>query len=221
MTEHKLVLFDLDGTLFDTSEGIKLCYRHGLEHFGISATDSELDRVIGPSLYDSYRDYFGLRGDDILQAVRLYRELYSAEGIYRLRMYDGVEEMLQAVGRKGNLIGLATTKPHVMADKILSFSGLKQYFDVICGANLDGSMSDKFQLITTCMMKCEFSERSRVYMIGDRFYDIEGAKTAGVHSIGVTYGFASGEELTEAGAEFIADSPAEVARLITGEQKKI
>ena len=92
---------------------------------------------------------------------------------------------------------------------------------MICGANLDGSMSDKFQLITTCMMKCEFSERSRVYMIGDRFYDIEGAKTAGVHSIGVTYGFASGEELTEAGAEFIADSPAEVARLITGEQKKI
>ena len=177
--------------------------------------------MIGPSLYDSYRDYFGLRGDDILQAVRLYRELYSAEGIYRLRMYDGVEEMLQAVGRKGNLIGLATTKPHVMADKILSFSGLKQYFDVICGANLDGSMSDKFQLITTCMMKCEFSERSRVYMIGDRFYDIEGAKTAGVHSIGVTYGFASGEELTEAGAEFIADSPAEVARLITGEQIKI
>ena len=171
--------------------------------------------------WNSYRDYFGLRGDDILQAVRLYRELYSAEGIYRLRMYDGVEEMLQAVGRKGNLIGLATTKPHVMADKILAFSGLKQYFDVICGSNLDGSMSDKFQLITTCMMKCEFSERSRVYMIGDRFYDIEGAKTAGVHSIGVTYGFASGEELTEAGAEFIADSPAEVARLITGEQIKI
>ena len=218
MNDRKLVLFDLDGTLFDTSEGIKFCYKHGLNHFGITVEDdSELDRVIGPSLYYSYHEFYGLEGDDVMEAVRLYRDLYSDKGIYRLRMYDGVDNMLQAIRQNGELIGLATTKPHVMAERILDFSGLKKYFDVICGSNLDGSLSDKYQLITTCMMKCDFSDNSRVYMVGDRFYDIEGAKTAGVHSIGVTYGFGSREELTGAGAEYISDSPGDVVRLITGE----
>ena len=147
--------------------------------------------------------------------MRLYRELYSRKGIYKLRMYDGVEDMICSIKQDGHIIGLATTKPYVMADKILGFSGLKPYFDVICGSNLDGSMSDKFLLISTCLEKCGFTDKSRVYMVGDRFYDIEGAKAAGVHSLGVTYGFGSREEFLEAGAEYIVDSPKEVARMIT------
>ena len=104
---------------------------------------------------------------------------------------------------------------HVMADKILGFSGLKPYFDVICGSNLDGSMSDKYLLINTCLAQCGFTDKSRVYMVGDRFYDIEGAKAVGVHPVGVTYGFGCREEFLEAGAEYIVDSPKEVARMIT------
>lgn len=216
MGEKKCVLFDMDGTLFDTSEGIKMCYRHGLEHFGITVKDdSELDRVIGPSLYDSYHEFYGLEGDDLKEAVRLYRELYSHKGIYRLCMYNGVENMLQSIKQGGHMIGLATTKPYVMADKILEFSGLKPYFDVICGANLDGSMSDKFLLINTCLAQCGFTDKNMVHMVGDRFYDIEGASEAGVHSVGVTYGFGCREELMEAGAEYIVDSPEEIARMIT------
>lgn len=217
MGERKCVLFDMDGTLFDTSEGIKMCYSRGLKHFGIEVSDdSELDKVIGPSLYDSYHDFFGLEGDDIKEAVRIYRDLYSREGIYRLRMYDGVENMLRTIKQGDHIIGLATTKPYVMAEKILDFSGLKQFFDVICGANLDGSMSDKRLLINTCLLKCEFDDKAGVFMVGDRFYDIEGAKAAGVHSVGVTYGFGCREELLEAGAEYIADSPVDVAELILG-----
>ena len=218
MDERKCVLFDLDGTLFDTSEGIKMCYRHGLAHFGVSVKDdSELDRVIGPSLYDSYSRFYGLEGEAITEAVRLYRELYGKEGIYRLRMYDGVEKMLQAIKQSGSLIGLATMKPHNMAEKILDFSGLKKYFDVICGANSDGSMSDKLLLINACLMRVGFTDKSRVYMVGDRFYDMDGAKAAGVHSVGVTYGFGSREELAEAVAEWIVDSADEVVRVIIGE----
>ncbi len=216
MSEKKCVLFDMDGTLFDTSEGIKMCYRYGLEHFGITVKDdSELDRVIGPSLYDSYHEFYGLEGDDLKEAVRLYRELYSRKGIYKLRMYDGVEDMICSIKQDGHIIGLATTKPYVMADKILGFSGLKHYFDVICGSNLDGSMSDKYLLINTCLAQCGFTDKSRVYMVGDRFYDIEGAKAVGVHPVGVTYGFGCREEFLEAGAEYIVDSPKEVARMIT------
>ena len=216
MSEKKCVLFDMDGTLFDTFEGIKMCYRYGLEHFGITVKDdSELDRVIGPSLYDSYHEFFGLNGEDLMEAVRLYREIYSSDGINMLRIYDGIEDMLTEIKRSGNKIGLATTKPLVMARKILETSGLKPYFDVICGSNLDGSMSDKYLLINTCLAQCGFTDKSRVYMVGDRFYDIEGAKAAGVHPVGVTYGFGCREEFLEAGAEYIVDSPKEVARMIT------
>ncbi len=213
----KCVLFDLDGTLFDSSEGIKMCYRKGLARFGITVeNDSDLDKVIGPSLYDSYSRFFGLEGDDVMEAVRVYRELYSSDGIYMIRMYDGVENMLQAIKQYGFTLCLATSKPFVMADKILGFSGIKKYFDVICGANLDGSMSDKVELINECLKQTDFTDKRRAFMVGDRFYDIVGAAKAGVRSIGVTYGFGSFEELSDAGAELIADSPDCFANLLIG-----
>lgn len=214
---EKCILFDLDGTLFDSSEGIKMCYRKGLAHFGIVIeNDSELDKVIGPSLYDSYSQFFGLKGDEVTEAVRIYRELYSSDGIYKVRMYDGVEKMLDSLKQNSFTICLATSKPHVMAQRILEFSGLKPYFDVVCGANLDGSMSDKVELISECLKLSDFTDKSRVFMVGDRFYDIVGAIRAGVHSVGVTYGFGSHQELSDAGAEYIADSPQMVAEWLTG-----
>ena len=214
---EKCILFDLDGTLFDSSEGIKMCYRKGLAHFGIVVeNDSELDKVIGPSLYDSYSQFFGLKGDEVTEAVRIYRELYSSDGIYKVRMYDGVEKMLDSLKQNSFTICLATSKPHVMAQRILEFSGLKPYFDVVCGANLDGSMSDKVELISECLKLYDFTDKSRVFMVGDRFYDIVGAIRAGVHSVGVTYGFGSHQELSDAGAEYIADSPQMVAEWLTG-----
>lgn len=214
---EKCILFDLDGTLFDSSEGIKMCYRKGLAHFGIVIeNDSELDKVIGPSLYDSYSQFFGLKGDEVTEAVRIYRELYSSDGIYKVRMYDGVEKMLDSLKQNSFTICLATSKPHVMAQRILEFSGLKPYFDVVCGANLDGSMSDKVELISECLKLSDFTDKSRIFMVGDRFYDIVGAIRAGVHSVGVTYGFGSHQELSDAGAEYIADSPQMVAEWLTG-----
>lgn len=214
---EKCILFDLDGTLFDSSEGIKMCYRKGLAHFGIVVeNDSELDKVIGPSLYDSYSQFFGLKGDEVTEAVRIYRELYSSDGIYKVRMYDGVEKMLDSLKQNSFTICLATSKPHVMAQRILEFSGLKPYFDVVCGANLDGSMSNKVELISECLKLSDFTDKSRVFMVGDRFYDIVGAIRAGVHSVGVTYGFGSHQELSDAGAEYIADSPQMVAEWLTG-----
>ena len=209
------VMFDLDGTLFDSSEGIKMCYRKGLEHFGIEVeNDRELDKVIGPSLYDSYQRFFGLEGEDVLTAVKIYRDLYGSDGIYRIKMYDGVEHMLDALKQNGFTICLATSKPYVMAHKILDFTGILPYFDVVCGANLDGSMSDKAELIGECLKQSGFTDKSRAYMVGDRSYDMIGAAKAGVHSIGVTYGFGTRMELMEAGAEFIAYDTGNVSRIL-------
>ena len=222
MSGRKCVLFDLDGTLFDSSEGIKNCYREALSHFGMTVKDDrELDKVMGPSLYLSFHDFFGLEGEQVNEAVKIYRDRYNAEGIYQVKMYDGVDTVIGQLKENGCVICLATTKPQVMAEKILEFSGIAPYFNVICGANLDGSRSDKVELINEVLNQISFTynngkpvEKDSVFMIGDRFYDMKGALATGVHSIGVTYGFGSREELTEAGAEFIADSAAEIADIL-------
>ena len=121
--------------------------------------------------------------------------------------------------QNGFTICLATSKPQVMAEKILGFSGLRPYFDAVCGANLDGSRSDKVDLIDYAMKQVGFTDKNGVVMIGDRFYDVAGAVKAGVHSIGVTYGFGSREELLEAGAEQLADSSEAVARILLNSVK--
>lgn len=215
MSKFECVLFDLDGTLFDTSEGIMECYRMGLEHFGIFVKDnSELRKVIGPSLYTSYHEFFGLEGVQVNEAVKVYREKYNSEGIYKCRMYDGIEKVLNTLKPNGFTVCTATSKPQIMAEKILNFSGIAKYFDVICGAELDGSRSDKAELIDTALKQCNFTDRNKVAMVGDRFYDIKGAVEAGVHSIGVTYGFGSREELAKAGAEYIIDAAEKIIDIV-------
>lgn len=222
MSGRKCVLFDLDGTLFDSSEGIRESYRKGLAHFGITVEDDrELFKVMGPSLYISYHEFFGLEGEQVNEAVRIYREHYNREGIYKVQIYDGIRDLLEALKQNNFTICVATSKPQIMAEKILDFSGIAPYFDVICGANLDGSRSDKVELINEVLARVNITypethsvEKHNVFMIGDRFYDIKGAISAGVRSIGVTYGFGSREELLEAGAEFIVDTAGEIAEIL-------
>lgn len=222
MNRKPYALFDLDGTIFDSSQGIKSCYREALSHFGIYVKDDrELDKIMGPSLYLSFHDFFGLEGEQVTEAVKIYRDRYSAEGIYQVKMYDGIDRAIRQLRENGCVICLATTKPQVMAEKILDFSGLAPYFDIVCGAHLDGSRSDKVELINeVCRQLAEQFhggqpvEKDRVFMIGDRFYDMEGAVKTGVRALGVTYGFGSPEELLKAGAEFLADTPEQAAEIL-------
>lgn len=217
MTAHRCALFDLDGTLFDSSEGVFASYRKGLAHFGITVEDDrELMPVMGPSLYLSFHEIFGLEGEQVQEAVRLYRVHYNAEGIYQVKMYEGIEPLLRRLKREGFTLCVATTKPQTMAEKILGFSGIAPYFDAICGSELDGRRSDKAELIDYAMKQTGFTDKNRVYMIGDRHYDMEGAVRSGVHALGVTYGFGSREELLRAGAECLADSPRQVGDRLEG-----
>lgn len=215
MSKFKCILMDLDGTLFDTSEGIMECYKMGLEKFGIFVKDNdELLKVLGPSLYISYRDFYGLDEMQVKEAVRIYREHYNGGGIYKCRMYDGMEDTLKSLKANNFTVCVATSKPQVMAEKILNHFGLAKYFDAICGAELDGSRSDKVELINTVLKQVSFTDKNEVVMVGDRFYDIKGAIDAGVHSIGVTYGFGTKEELTKAGAEYIVEAPGDILKIV-------
>ncbi len=215
MSSFDCVLFDLDGTLFDSSEGVMECYRAGLEHFGIYVEDdSQLNAVIGPSLYTSYREIFHLDDAQAHEAIEIYREKYHSEGVYKCRMYEGLEDALKELSQSGLTLCVATSKPQIMAEKIMDFSGLNKYFSVVSGESLDEDVSDKSLLINTALERANFADKAKAVMVGDRFYDIKGAKRAGVHSIGVTYGFGTREELAQAQAEYIADSPREIVDLI-------
>ena len=149
--------------------------------------------------------------------VSLYREYYTEKGIFENRVYDGVIPVLGRLKERGCRILLATSKPEKFARIIAQHFGLVQYFDFIGGANLDGSRTEKQEVIEYVLSECGAECRSDVLMIGDRRYDIEGARRAGVHSMGVLYGYGSRAEIEEAGPDFIAETPDEIAGIVLEE----
>ena len=212
----KTVLFDLDGTLTDPSQGIYNSICFSLERFGISVSDkNKLAGFIGPPLYDSFRKYYGFSHDDANLAVKYYREYFAPKGLYENVIYNGVPEMLATLQAAGVNIGLATSKPEVFAEKIISHFALSKYFDFICGATLDESRNTKDSVIAYALDRFNASP-SETVMVGDRIHDISGAKKNSLlYSIGVLYGFAPERELEDAGADFIAKDVLELTHIIS------
>ncbi len=213
------VLFDLDGTLTDPFEGISNSIIYALKKFGITAPDKPLlKKFIGPPLTESFSEYCGLNHSDALHAVDYYREYFSVAGIFENKPYEGVCELLSGLKERGYTAIVATSKPEQFAKAIVQHFGLEQYFKEICGATMDQSRTQKADVIAYALKKCEIKEKDkkRAVMVGDRKHDIIGAKTNGLSSIGVLYGYGSKEELLEAGANYIANSPVDILHYILG-----
>lgn len=203
---YKYIFFDLDGTLTDPYEGITNCVKYALESFGIYENDAaKLKRFIGPPLVYSFCEYYGCDEEKSLQMVEKYRERFADVGIFENRVYDGVDVMLQTLVDSGHILALATSKPKVFADRIMVKYRLRPYFKLICGSELDGTRNDKQEVIEYALNQLD-CPRTRVIMVGDRKYDIIGAKKCGIASCGVRFGYAEQEELENAGADFIADT---------------
>ena len=210
------VLFDLDGTLTDPFEGISNSIIYALKKFGIAALDKPLlKKFIGPPLTESFSKYCGLSCSDALRAVEYYREYFAATGIFENKPYEGVCELLSGLKERGYTAIVATSKPEQFAKAIVQHFGLEQYFKEICGATMDQSRTQKADVIAYALKKCEIKDKKRAVM-GDREHDIIGAKTNGLSSIGVLYGYGSKEELLEAGANYIANSPVDILHYILG-----
>ena len=213
------VLFDLDGTLTDPFEGISNSIIYALKKFGIAAPDKPLlKKFIGPPLTESFSEYCGLNHSDALRAVDYYREYFSVAGIFENKPYEGVCELLSGLKERGYTAIVATSKPEQFAKAIVQHFRLEQYFKEICGATMDQSRTQKADVIAYALKKCEIKEKDkkRAVMVGDRKHDIIGAKTNGLSSIGVLYGYGSKEELLEAGANYIANSPVDILHYILG-----
>ena len=207
-------LFDLDGTLTDNSEGIIKSARFALEQFGLpNEPDSTLRRFIGPPLHDSFMEYYGFSKEKAFEAVDMYRVRYREKGVYENALYSGLKEMLFRLRENGAGLCVATSKPLVFTEKILKQHDVYALFDHVVGANLDGSMTDKTEVIREVLRRIGETE-NRVVMVGDRSFDIVGAKNCGIESVGVYYGFAEPGELENAGADYIADTVAELEQIL-------
>ncbi len=212
--EYKYYLFDLDGTLTDPGIGITNSVMYALEKFSIYVSDrEELYPFIGPPLADSFRKYYDLDEEQALRAIEYYREYFRAGGIFENEVYERIPEMLEELKGRGAIIALATSKPYEFSVRILEHFGLRQYFDHVGAATMDGRISRKADVIRHLLNELGDIDPASVLMIGDRDQDIKGAKANGLHCVGVLWGYGSKEELADAGADYIVSEPSELLSL--------
>ena len=214
----KYLLFDLDGTLTDPGVGITTCVQYALKHFEIDEPDiTKLEPFIGPSLRDSFKKFYGFSDGQAETAVEKYRERFRDTGIFENEVYEGIPRMLRTLQSKGMFLAVASSKPQVFVERILEHFDLKKYFAVVVGSELDGTRENKDEVVQEALNRLfagQSIQKDQVYMIGDRSFDVEGAKALGIESVGVTYGFGSMEELKEAKADYIVRSVEELEKFL-------
>ena len=211
----KTILFDLDGTLTDSGEGIMNCAKLALTTYHLPIPDEKAMRtLIGPPLEVSFAR-FGMKQEDIPQAIEVFRKRYSAVGKYENFPYPGIHDLLRTLKQQGHTLAVATSKPEVMALDIMDHFELAPYFQMIVGATLDRKRITKEDVITY-LLNAMGNPRD-LLMIGDTQYDVIGAKAHGIPTIGVTWGYGEEESIRKAGAAAIAHSMQELYDLITRE----
>lgn len=215
-------LFDLDGTLTDPREGITRSVQYALRYFGIEEPDlKKLEPFIGPPLKASFKEFYGLNEQQARKAIDVYRERFAPIGVLENKIFPGTEGLLKKAKDKGCRLAVASSKPCVFVKQILKHFGIDGYFDVIVGSELDGTRDAKEEVVEEALRQLgildmeQDKRRERCAMIGDRKFDIYGAKAHGLTGVGVRFGFAGEGELEEAGADYIAENMEELADFLT------
>ncbi len=223
---YQYLLFDLDGTLTDPKIGITSCVQHALKAFDIHVDNlDELEPFIGPPLKDSFMEFYGLTPDEAMHAIDVYHERFDDIGIYENEIYPGIPELLAHVKKVGCRIAIASSKPTYLVKRVLEYFHIDQYFDEVVGSEPYGVRGSKEEVVEEALRRLVPEElllassdtnrrKEMIAMIGDRKFDIQGAIAHGLTGIGVSYGYAPEGELKEAGADIIADTVAELERMI-------
>lgn len=215
MNDYDVILFDMDGTLTDSSPGIIHSVVYALDKYNIRVENQdELRKFLGPPLHISFRDFYGFDEDKAMEAVGFYREYFRTKGIFENSLYDGIGHLIRALKERKKQLIVATSKPQDFTDTIMEYFDLTRYFDFVAGSNMDGSRSAKADVIEYALKSCNVTDKSKAVMVGDRKHDIIGAKAAGIDSIGVEYGYGDYDELLSAEATYIAGSVGELYELL-------
>jgi phosphoglycolate phosphatase len=219
---YPVVLFDLDGTLTDPLEGVVRCVQYALNKLGIAAPESnDLRDWIGPPLYDSFR---ALLGDEALalEALTLYRERYAVKGLYENKLYSGMPTLLNELQRCGTRLMVATTKLNTAAERVLEHFDLTRYISALAGSTADGRLHDKAEVIGELLPLLSTAERASCVMVGDRRFDILGARAHNIPCIAVSWGYGARAELMAANPLTIVNSVDELrAALFVPRQARI
>lgn len=215
------ILFDLDGTLTDPKIGITSSVQYALRAFGIDEPDLDrLEPFIGPPLVDSFMEFYGFTREQTFLAVEKYRERFDHQGIYENEMYAGIDGMLSKLKESGKQLAIASSKPTPLVIRVLEHFHIKGYFDYIVGSELDGRRGKKEEVVEEALRlmvpkTLDSQERkNHVAMVGDRKFDVIGAKAHGLTSVGVSFGYAPEGELEEAGADYIVDTVSELEAVL-------
>lgn len=212
----KTLLFDLDGTLTDPAEGITNSFIHALKYFGLEIPSYEkLCSFIGPPLPATFEKEFGFSGEKVDEAVAKYREHFSTKGLYENKVYEGIPELLENLKSHGYELIVATSKPEPFAKEILEHFDLAKYFTHICGSNLDETRGKKEEVIEYALELSTNKDKSTILMIGDREYDVYGAKINKIKSAGVLYGYGNKEEFEKAKADYIFQTVKDLQDFLT------
>ncbi|MCM1322086.1 MAG: HAD hydrolase-like protein [Bacteroides sp.] len=204
------IFFDLDGTLTDSQTGIINALRSALGCFDMHKSDAELRMFIGPPLKETFRKTLSLSDAETETALERFHAYYDTKGLFENRVYDGIVPLLANLRKNGTHLAVATSKPEITAKRILAHFDLAEYFDCICGSGFDESNGSKAEVIAAAMRRCALCEKdvSRIIMVGDRNNDILGAHKNGIEAAAVLYGYGSEKEFKQAGADYIAETPA-------------
>lgn len=211
---YKYVFFDFDGTLSDSKEGVIDGVIYTLSHYGISVEDREaLVKYVGPPLIESFSEYFEDR-EEAERAVARFREYYRDKGVFQNEMFAGIDLLLKRLKDKGRILIVATSKLEKFAKMILQDFGIFEYFDFVAGHNEEKGLNSKEDVIKHAIKELEIDGISEAVMVGDRKYDIIGAKAVGMDSVGVLFGYGGREELEEYGATYIAETVEDIEKYV-------
>ena len=227
----KKILFDLDGTLTNPKTGITKSVQYALAHFGIEEEADNLTQFIGPPLIDSFMNFYGFSLEQAREGVTVYREYFAPKGIFENDVYPGVPEMLSALKEKGAILAVASSKPELFVEQILEHFDLAKYFDVVVGSLLNETRTSKEEVLEEALRQLgvmstdnlrqvgytkkdndivatmeDDDKKATIAMVGDRKFDIIGAKAHGLTAVGVSFGFAEPGELEAEEPDFIAET---------------
>ena len=208
---YDAVVFDLDGTLFDAEEGIVSSVVKAMKEMGLEIPQgAQLRQVVGPPLRYSFHDLLNVPSERLDEAADRYAHIFRSEGMYRYSVYPGIRTMLRVLKENGIYVALASSKPRDLCEHILRHYGLRHFFDRVIGETDSHAKLGKPEMIRRALPERYW----RAAMVGDRLYDMEGAKAAGVDGVGAVYGCGSVEELQNAGATLLVSDADELRELL-------
>lgn len=213
---YSAVIFDFDGTICDTGEGILKSAKYALDAYGYDAPDyTELTYFIGPPLLITFQERFGADPARADELVKKFRERYTNKGLFESCLYDGVKELLAALKKENIKLGIASSKPQDYVEALLERFSVRTYFDVVCGVSFTADCESKANIISRCAKELGIPG-NEILMAGDKSYDIDGAKANLIDSAGVMWGYGSRIEFAQAGAKFIADKVDDIYSIALG-----